>query len=47
MIETKETMSKTRAVLCMMNTDMNTHLEVIKKYDQIITDVDTKNVRFD
>ncbi len=36
MVETNETMSKIRSVLAMMETDMNTHLEAIPEYDQLI-----------
>lgn len=36
MVETGETMSMIRSVLRMMNTDMNTHLEAIEEYDQLI-----------
>ncbi|MSS38582.1 hypothetical protein [Clostridium porci] len=36
MAETNETMSKIRSVLAMMSTDMNTHLEAIPEYDQLI-----------
>jgi len=47
MIETGETMSKIRSVLRMMKTDMNTHLEAIEEYDQIIPGDATKNSVFD
>lgn len=36
MVETNETMSKVLSVLKIMNIDLNTHLEAIEEYDQLI-----------